>query len=110
MAIRAGDRVYLRGQTGLTFDGEFTGKGDVSAQVKQAMSNVSELLDEAGAQFSDICKITVYVTEREFLPTVEAVIARHLEQVRPCYTAIVIDGLAMPWMQVEIDVDAVIQS
>jgi len=44
------------------------------------------------------------------LPTVEAVIARHLEQVRPCYTAIVIDGLAMPWMQVEIDVDAVIQS
>ncbi len=110
MAIRAGDRVYLRGQTGLKFDGEFTGKGDVSAQVKQAMSNVSELLDEAGAQFSDICKITVYVTEREFLPTVEAVIARHLEQVRPCYTAIVIDGLAMPWMQVEIDVDAVIES
>ena len=110
MAIRAGDRVYLRGQTGLTFDGEFMGKGDVSAQVEQAMTNVSELLDEAGAQLGDICKVTVYVTERAFLPTVEVVIARHLEQVRPCYTAIVIDGLAMPWMQVEIDVDAVIQS
>ena len=74
------------------------------------MSNVIELLDEAGAQLGDICKVTVYVTEREFLPAVEVVIARHLEQVRPCYPAIVIDGLAMPWMQVEIDVDAVIQS
>lgn len=110
MAVRAGDRVYMRGQTGLTFDGEFIGKGDVSAQAEQAMLNVAQLLDEAGAQADDVCKVTVYVTEREFLPEVEAVVAQHLGQVRPCYTAIVIDGLAMPWMQVEIDVDAVIQS
>lgn len=109
MAVRAGDRVYLRGQTGLRFDGEFVGKGDVSAQAEQAMSNVATLLDEAGAQADDMCKVTVYVTEREFLPQVEEVVARHLGQVRPCYTAIVIDGLAMPWMQVEIDVDAVVQ-
>ncbi|MDA0996996.1 MAG: Rid family hydrolase [Proteobacteria bacterium] len=108
MAVRAGDRVYLRGQTGLTFDGGFTGHGDAAAQAEQAMKNVAVLLDEAGAGAGDICKLTVYLTDREFLEDVEAVIARQLGDVRPCYTVIVIDGLAMPWMLVEIDIDAVI--
>ncbi len=32
MAVRAGDRIYLRGQTGSTLDGDFVGYGDAAAQ------------------------------------------------------------------------------
>ena len=109
MAVRAGDRVYLRGQTGLTFDGGFTGYGDAAAQADEAMRNVAVLLGEAGAKPDDVCKVTVYLTDRAYRDEVEAVIARHLGDVAPCYTLVVVDGLAMPWMLVEIDVDAVVQ-
>jgi enamine deaminase RidA (YjgF/YER057c/UK114 family) len=109
MAVRAGDRVYLRGQTGLTFDGGFTGYGDAAAQAEQAMRNVAVLLQESGARPDDVCKVTVYLTDREYRDEVEAVVGRHLGDVAPCYTLVVIDGLAMPWMLVEIDVDAVVQ-
>ena len=66
MAVRAGDRIYLRGQTGSTLDGEFVGYGDAAAQTTQAMANVEVLLAEAGASLDDICKITVYVADRAY--------------------------------------------
>ncbi|MCZ6841577.1 MAG: Rid family hydrolase, partial [SAR324 cluster bacterium] len=39
MAVRAGNRVLLRGQTGTTLDNEFVGYGDAAAQAGQAMKN-----------------------------------------------------------------------
>ena len=36
-AVRAGNLVFLQGQTGLTFDGNFVGKGDPAAQADSAM-------------------------------------------------------------------------
>ena len=51
-AVRAGDRVYLRGQTGSNLDGEFVGDGDPGAQADQAMKNITTLLEEAGASLN----------------------------------------------------------
>jgi len=48
MAVRAGNIVFLRGQTGFTLDGGFDGVGDPAAQADQAMKNVKVLLEEAG--------------------------------------------------------------
>ncbi len=109
MACRAGKRVFLRGQTGTTLDGNMVGLGDPAAQADQAMRNVAQLLDEAGASLDDTCKLTLYLIDREFRDDVEAVIARHLGDIAPCYTLVVVDGLANPAMLLEIDVDAVIQ-
>ena len=109
MAVRAGDRVYLRGQTGSTFDGEFTGYGDPAAQADQAMRNVKQLLEEAGAKLDDVCKVTVYITDRAWREPVYQVIGRHLKGVYPVGTGLIVDGLAKTQLLVEIDVDAVIQ-
>jgi enamine deaminase RidA (YjgF/YER057c/UK114 family) len=110
MAVRAGDRVYLRGQTGTTFDGEFTGLGDPAAQADQAMRNVKQLLEEAGAGLDDICKVTTYITDRAFREPVYQTIGRHLKGVHPVGTGLIVDGLAHPRLLVEIDVEAVIQN
>ena len=37
MAVRAGNRIFLRGQTGFDLDGNMTGKGDPSKQAETAM-------------------------------------------------------------------------
>jgi enamine deaminase RidA (YjgF/YER057c/UK114 family) len=68
MAVRAGNLVFLRGQTGFTLDGEFVGLGDAAAQAEQAMQNVRVLLEEAGAKMEHICKITTYITDWALSP------------------------------------------
>ena len=67
MAVVAGDRVILRGQTGMGLDEKLYGAGDAKAQAEQAMRNVETLLGEAGARMADVVKATVYVTDRAFL-------------------------------------------
>lgn len=110
MAVRAGDRVYLRGQTGTTFDGDFHGFGDPGAQADQAMRNVAQLLEEAGATLDDVCKVTVYLTDRAFRVPVYRTIGRYMKGVHPVGTGLIVDGLAKTHLLVEIDVEAVIQS
>jgi enamine deaminase RidA (YjgF/YER057c/UK114 family) len=108
MAVRAGNIVFLRGQTGFTLDGEFVGMGDAAAQADQAMKNVKILLEEAGAKMEHICKITTYITDRAFREPVYQVVGRHLGNVAPVGTGLIVNGLARPEMLVEIDIDAVI--
>jgi enamine deaminase RidA (YjgF/YER057c/UK114 family) len=110
MAVRAGDRVYLRGQTGSTLDGEFVGYGDAAAQAAQAMQNITVLLAEAGASLDDICKITIYLADRAYRESVYQVVGQYLQGVFPVGTGLIVDGFASPRILVEIDVDAVVQS
>ncbi len=108
MAVRAGNRVYLRGQTGFDLDGGFHGVGDPAAQAEVAMQCVKTLLEEAGAQLEHITKTTIYITDRAHRESVYRVIGRWLKGVYPCSTGLIVSGLALPEMLMEIDVEAVI--
>ncbi len=108
MAVRAGKRVFLRGQTGFTLDGGFVGVGDPRAQAENAMRCVKQLLEEAGSKLEHICKITVYITDRAYREPVYQEIGRWLKGVYPCSTGLIVNGLARPEMLMEIDVEAVI--
>jgi len=108
MVVRAGNFIFLRGQTGFTLDNKFVGKGDAAAQADQAMKNVKVLLEEAGAKIEHICKITTYITDRTYREPVYNVVGRHLKGVFPCGTGLIVNGLAIPEMLVEIDIEAVI--
>ena len=78
MAVVAGDRVILRGQTGMGLDEKLYGVGDAKAQAEQAMRNVETLLQEAGAGLANVVKATVYVTDRAFLADVNEAVLRRL--------------------------------
>lgn len=107
--VRAGNTVFLRGQVGQDLDtGESVGVGDPAAQAEQAMKNVRQLLEEAGAELEHICKITVYITGREHREPVYRVIGKWLKGVYPVSTGLIISGLARPEWVMEIDVIAVI--
>ena len=107
--VLAGHTVFLQGQTGRFLDKErFVGKGDPGRQAENAMLCVRVLLEEVGSSLKDICKITTYVTDSSYRPLVYPVIARHLGNVYPCSTGIVVKALAEPWIDFEIDVYAVI--
>ncbi len=108
MAVRAGNRVFLRGQAGIDFDGNIVGVGDARAQAEQAMRNVVQLLEEAGSRLDHICKITIYITDRAYRGEVYREVGKWLKGVHPCSTGLIVSGLAAPELVMEIDVEAVI--
>ncbi len=106
--VKAGNMIFLRGQVGSDFDGNVVGIGDAAAQADQAMRNVEQLLTEAGASLNDICKITVYITDRAYREEVYRTIGKWLKGVFPVSTGLIVDGLAKPEWVMEIDVIAVV--
>ena len=105
---RAGNFVFLQGQTGLTLDGEIVAPGDPAGQTRQALENIRELMRLAGGTLADVVKIVVYVTEREYRPAVYAIIDEFFGPQKPCSTGLVVKGLAVEEFVVEIDAYGVI--
>ena len=106
---RAGDLVFLQGQTGLTLDGELVGPYDPARQTRQALDNIAELMRLAGGSLSDVVKIVVYVTDRAHRPFVYPLISEAFGELKPCSTGLIVAGLAIPELVVEIDAYAVIR-
>ncbi len=109
MAVRAGRWLAIRGQTGHDLDGTFHGLGDAARQTEQAVANLKVLLAEAGGDLEDICKVKLWVTDRAFIEPASRVIGRHLRGIPVILDAIVVAGLARPWLDMEIDVHAVLR-
>ena len=108
MAVRAGNMVFVRGQTGMDLKGKIHGINDPAAQTENAMRCLETLLEEAGSKLEDICKIVIYVTDRAYREAVYRVVGKWLKGVHPVSTGIIVQGLARPELLMEIDVFAVI--
>ncbi len=105
--VRAGRRIYLRGQMGQNLEDTLTDIGDAGAQAAQAMCNVEALLGEAGSALSDIAKVILYVTDRAHLAPAREAVLRHLGAVPCALSEIIVKGLASPDLAMEVDVFAV---
>lgn len=108
MVVRAGNMVFVRGQTGMDLNGKIHGVNDPGAQTENAMRCLKTLLEEAGSELGDICKIVIYVTDRAYREAVYRVVGKWLKGVYPVSTGIIVQGLARPELLMEIDVFAVV--
>lgn len=108
MVVRAGNQIFMRGQTAMDLKGKIVGVGDPAAQAENAMRCVKTLLEEAGSRLADICKITIYITDRAYREPVYRVVGKWLKGVYPVSTGLIVKGLARAEYLMEIDVDAVI--
>jgi enamine deaminase RidA (YjgF/YER057c/UK114 family) len=107
--VARGSMVFVRGQVGQDLDtAQNVAIGDPTGQTEQAMRNIRTLLGEAGAELSDICKVTIYITDPRYREAVYRKIGEHLKGVFPVSTGIVVSALARPEWLVEVDVTAVI--
>ena len=105
---RAGNFVFLQGQTGLTLDGEVVSPGDPAGQTRQALENIRELMGLAGGTLADVVKMVVYVTDRAHRPAVYGMIDEFFGPQKPCSTGVVVQGLALEEFVVEIDAYGVV--
>ena len=107
-AVRVGDNVYVAGTTATGADGKIVGKGDPYAQAIQCFRNVEQALHEAGANFRDVVRTRMYVTDISRWEAVGRAHGQIFRDIRPVATMVEVSRLVDPDMLVEIEVDAVV--
>lgn len=76
--------------------------GGIQNQAQQVFDNLLQTLAAAGASHRDVAQILIYVTDRAWLPAVNAVYQQYFLAPRPNRASFVVAGLAREDMLVEI--------
>jgi reactive intermediate/imine deaminase len=109
-AVKAGNVLAISGQLGLDADRRLVGPGDVAAQARQALDNIGRLLDAAGAAWSDVVKLTIYLTDIRSIGRVREVRTAYYDEVGmrpPATTTVGVTGLSVEGALIEIEAWAV---
>jgi enamine deaminase RidA (YjgF/YER057c/UK114 family) len=109
-AVRAGDQVWVSGTTATDERGQLVGQGDAYAQAVQALKNIQQALEKAGAQLEHVVRTRIYVTN---ILDWEAIAEAHGEVfsgIRPASSLVEVSRLIDPDMLVEIEAEAIIPS
>ena len=106
--VRAGNTVYIAGQTASDASGNLVGLGDIEAQAAQVYGNIRKALASVGGDMSNLVKITTYLTHAEDIEGYRRARASHLNKDLPASTLVVISRLANPDYLIEIEAVAVL--
>lgn len=105
----SGKFVAVAGQVALDEDGKVVGVGDPLAQARQVFANMGRCLAEAGASFTDVVKLTFFVTDLGILPSVRIARDECVDTERPpASTAVQVSGLVVPDLLLEVEAFAIV--
>ncbi|HEX6819248.1 MAG TPA: RidA family protein [Ktedonobacterales bacterium] len=108
-AIATGELIFASGQIALDpASGEFTG-GDVQAQTRRALENLSAVLQAAGSSLGQVVKTTVFLTSMANFAAMNAVYGEYFVGEPPARSTIGVAELPKNAL-VEIEVVATRQS
>jgi 2-iminobutanoate/2-iminopropanoate deaminase len=62
-AVKAGNMLFISGQIALHPDTNQLMKEDIIAETHQVMQNLKHILSEAGMDFNDVVKTTIFITD-----------------------------------------------
>jgi reactive intermediate/imine deaminase len=108
-AVRAGNTVYLSGQTPLDpATGEMV-DGDIAAQARRVFDNLQAVCEAAGSSFADIVRVGIYLTDLANFAAVNGVMKEYFREPYPARSTIGVRELPRG-AQVEVDAILVLQS
>jgi 2-iminobutanoate/2-iminopropanoate deaminase len=108
VAIRCGDLVFASGQLGLDpATGELV-HGEIEAETRQSLTNLSHVLKAAGSGLEAAVKTTVYLRDIQDFPKMNAVYAEFFPENPPARSTVQVAALPKNGA-VEIDVVALVK-
>jgi len=72
-AVLVGNTLYVSGQVGKRADNGELVLSDIKSETKQVMENVKAILTEAGMDFTNVCKTTIFLTDMNNFASVNEV-------------------------------------
>ncbi|MBY5944116.1 RidA family protein [Photobacterium rosenbergii] len=84
-------------------------EGGIEAQTRKTLDNLVHTLECAGESLDSVLQVLIYVTDREYLATVNKVYAEYFNAPYPNRAAMVVAGLAREEMLVELVVYAAVK-
>jgi 2-iminobutanoate/2-iminopropanoate deaminase len=105
-AVRIGELLFVSGCIAVDGQGSLVGGDDVVAQTRQVFANLAAILKEAGADFADVAKVTVFLTDIDDRARINPVRAEFFRTTRPASTLVEVSRLVVPGAKVEIELVA----
>lgn len=108
-AIQIDNTIYVSGQIPLDIDGNVVGKNDMAVQTEQAYENLKRVLEEAGAEMTDIVMLNIYCTDiDEFDKKTRPARKKYFGDYYPAVTAVQVSRLYRPDYLIEVEAVAAI--
>ena len=102
-ALRVGEWLIIAGQAAVDGDGRVVGPGDAAAQWRRCLSNIRELVEEAGGSMRNIVHIGIYVTDMRHHLAHSDIRREFFEEPYPTATVVGVTSLADQDWLVEIE-------
>jgi enamine deaminase RidA (YjgF/YER057c/UK114 family) len=103
-AVVDGEWVFVSGTTGFDY-ATMTISDNLLDQTEQCLKNIQSALRQAGAELSDVVRVTYVVPKAERFPDCWPILRKYLGAIRPA-AMMISAGLSDPRMQIEIEVTA----
>lgn len=101
--VKAGHLLFIKGTTARDRNFNLVGKGDIKAQSRQIFENMKVILEEAGATFGNIVKLTTFVTDISKFKELQEVRAEYFKRDYPATTMVEVSRLASEDVLIEIE-------
>ena len=99
-AVRAGDFVYVSGQTANDGKGGII-IGNIEDQTNLIMTNISKILEETGCGLDDIIKTTVWISDARDFHRFNKTYAKHFKNEKPARSTTVCDLVVDAKIEIE---------
>ena len=107
-AVKAGNLLFVSGQVPFVPETMEIVEGDVKAQTAQSLKNLQAILKEAGADFSDVVKTTVFIKDMNEFAQINEVYGEFFGENKPARACVEVARLPKD-VKVEIEVIAVVK-
>ena len=109
--VNCAGMIFLGGQVSLNKQGRATYPDDLSAQTHQAMTHIGTILNDLGADYSDVCKILAVYCARDDAQRLHenlSIRSSYFAEPGPASTGVPLPALAYDSMVIEIDTFAMV--
>jgi 2-iminobutanoate/2-iminopropanoate deaminase len=101
-AVKANGFVFVSGLPPIDRKTGELVKGDISAQTELSLENVKATLEAAGSSLGKVVKVTIYIANAAYFPTVNSIYARYFPHDPPARTFVAVGSWPMEF-DVEIE-------
>ncbi|UOF02188.1 RidA family protein [Bdellovibrio reynosensis] len=104
-AVQMGDFLFCSGQISIDPKTNEVFTGDIKIQTEMVMKNIDAVLTQAGLNFSNVIKTTIFITNMNDFATVNEIYAKSFKEAPPARSTVAVAGLPKG-VNVEIEVIA----